>query len=232
MIAPRERFVKLVSWRERVVLAFHFSCEERVKHQQAIFSKINPSPVSCFCFANYYQLAYQSINQVNMSELRETLSSSSTSHTLTSCSMERGAELNSDNNNNNLNINDKNGRDSNNNNNNDLSDWPDMCFSASLNDSFEQLDGCRSCLESRGNCFKSDTSVKYKYGLLYTSRENFKLKDFSSEVRATMDVEQFVYQAEMILDMQEVCVEEIIGAMLNKVSLAKQFSARFSSIIS
>lgn len=98
----------------------------------------------------------------------------------------------------------------------------DICWSqqsSNVGTFYEQLDGCRTCLESRGDCFiDKDKSVEYKVGLLYTNREKFKLKDFSSEVRATMDVEQFVHHSQIILDMQEVAVEDIIERMLERVS--------------
>lgn len=84
-----------------------------------------------------------------------------------------------------------------------------------------QLEGCRQCVESRGECFdriNNNSNLDSEIGLLYTNRENYKLRDFYSEVRATMDVEQFVHQAEMILDMTEISVEDIVESMLTKVS--------------
>ena len=72
--------------------------------------------------------------------------------------------------------------------------------------------------DSRGECCLRDPELKSESGLLYTSRERLRLKDFSSEVRASMDVEQFVHQAELILDMTQVSVEDIVDAMLKRVS--------------
>lgn len=54
--------------------------------------------------------------------------------------------------------------------------------------------------------------------LLYCSRERLRLKDFSSEIRASMDVEQFVHQAELVLDLPEVSVAAIVDSMLVRVS--------------
>lgn len=70
-------------------------------------------------------------------------------------------------------------------------------------------------------CFRRNSIMKVEPGLVYHSREKLKLKDFSNEVRAAMDVEQFVHEAEIMLDMSEISVEDIVDAMLRKVSAYK-----------
>lgn len=83
-----------------------------------------------------------------------------------------------------------------------------------------ELSDCRDSMnESRnGDCCRRLTGMSQETGLLYCNRECLKLKDFSSEVRASMDVEQFVHQAELMLDMREISVEDIVEAMLERVS--------------
>lgn len=79
--------------------------------------------------------------------------------------------------------------------------------------------GCRHGAESRGDCCRGDSlNTRLETGLLHTNKERLRLKDFSSEIRALMDVEQFVHQAELMLDMTEVSVEDIVETMLLKVS--------------
>lgn len=71
---------------------------------------------------------------------------------------------------------------------------------------------------SDDECFRRNSLITVEPGLVYHRRERLRLKDFSNEVRAAMDVEQFVYEAEIMLDMSEVSVEDIVEAMLRKVS--------------
>lgn len=73
----------------------------------------------------------------------------------------------------------------------------------------DSSNGCR--------CRSTDDSRSLRLNLLHSSRDLLKLKDFRSEVRASMDVEQFVHQSEVMLDLTEVSVEEIVVAMLKKV---------------
>ena len=52
------------------------------------------------------------------------------------------------------------------------------------------------------------------------------MKDFSAEVRATLDIEKFLKEAVLLLDMSGSCLEEIIDVMLvtvlsNEVTDAK-----------
>lgn len=78
--------------------------------------------------------------------------------------------------------------------------------------------GNRIDLVDDDECFRRNSVMKVEPGLVYHSREKLKLKDFNNEVRAAMDVEQFVHQAEIMLDMSEISVEGIVDAMLRKVS--------------
>lgn len=43
------------------------------------------------------------------------------------------------------------------------------------------------------------------------------MKDFGAEVRASMDVDQFLIQAVLLLDVQETSLEGIVDKMLQKV---------------
>ena len=43
------------------------------------------------------------------------------------------------------------------------------------------------------------------------------MKDFSAEVRATMDVENYLNQATLILDLHEHSVEDILNQMLSRM---------------
>nr|XP_015925621.1 sodium bicarbonate transporter-like protein 11 isoform X1 [Parasteatoda tepidariorum] len=53
--------------------------------------------------------------------------------------------------------------------------------------------------------------------LMYAKHERLPMKDFAAEVRASMDVDQFLNQAVLLLDVQETSVEGIIDKMLHKV---------------
>lgn len=80
-------------------------------------------------------------------------------------------------------------------------------------------------------CFRRNSLIKMEPGLVYLSRERLKLKDFSNEVRAAMDVEQFVHEAEIMLDMSEISVEDIVEAMLRKVRVRQVASVRRSLLV-
>lgn len=53
--------------------------------------------------------------------------------------------------------------------------------------------------------------------LMYAKHERLPMKDFGAEVRASMDVDQFLNQAVVLLDVQETSVEGIVDTMLHKV---------------
>lgn len=61
-------------------------------------------------------------------------------------------------------------------------------------------------------------SAKKRKRLLHYKAEVLAFKDFISEIRAVRDVEQFVHQAELMLDFDEKDVFKIIEQMIIKVS--------------
>ncbi|GFU20365.1 uncharacterized protein NPIL_98051 [Nephila pilipes] len=54
--------------------------------------------------------------------------------------------------------------------------------------------------------------------LIYCVLQRLPMKDFAAEVRASMDVDQFLNQAVLLLDVQDTSVEGIIDKMLHKLS--------------
>lgn len=59
--------------------------------------------------------------------------------------------------------------------------------------------------------------------LLHCALQRLPMRDFGAEVRATMDVDQFLIQAVLLLDVQETSLEGIVDRMLHKVSTIKMF---------
>lgn len=59
--------------------------------------------------------------------------------------------------------------------------------------------------------------------LIYSVLQRLPMKDFAAEVRASMDVDQFLNQAVLLLDVQETSVEGIIDKMLHKVRFFPNF---------
>ncbi|XP_074593858.1 solute carrier family 4 member 11-like isoform X2 [Brevipalpus obovatus] len=53
--------------------------------------------------------------------------------------------------------------------------------------------------------------------LMYAKHERLPMKDFGAEVRASMDVDQFLQQAVLLLDVQETSLEGIVDKMVKKV---------------
>lgn len=70
--------------------------------------------------------------------------------------------------------------------------------------------------ENEGECFAPCLNAS-KPALLASTLERLTMKNFSSEVRALMDVEQFVSQGHVLLNSAQVSVEDLVGSMLNKV---------------
>lgn len=70
------------------------------------------------------------------------------------------------------------------------------------------------------NVSNQQASADQTDGLIYYSREPLRLKNFTFEVRAPMDVEQFAHQAELVLDSPLVSMSDIIDSMLTKVRRA------------
>jgi len=57
------------------------------------------------------------------------------------------------------------------------------------------------------------------------------MKDFGAEVRASMDVDQFLQQAVLLLDITETSVEGIVDRMLRKVRTYQSFIYPLLSIL-
>lgn len=55
--------------------------------------------------------------------------------------------------------------------------------------------------------------------LVNCRRVQVKFKDFSAEVRALMDVEQFANQAKIFIDVEPKPLRDIVGTMLSGVSI-------------
>ncbi|XP_025016177.1 sodium bicarbonate transporter-like protein 11 isoform X2 [Tetranychus urticae] len=58
--------------------------------------------------------------------------------------------------------------------------------------------------------------------LMYAKHERLPMKDFGAEVRASMDVDQFLQQAVLLLDIQETSLEGIVDRMVKKVLDCKE----------
>ena len=50
--------------------------------------------------------------------------------------------------------------------------------------------------------------------LIYIRLEKVPMKDFAAEIRAHLDVEHFLNQAQLMLDIQETNVDQILDSML------------------
>jgi len=90
-----------------------------------------------------------------------------------------------------------------------------------LHDPGSRDNRCQSQSDTRSelnHCYESNRLQNTTIGLLYCSKERLTLKDFVAEIRAKMDVEQFVHQAELILDTRETSVDKIVSLMLERVS--------------
>ncbi|XP_022650740.1 sodium bicarbonate transporter-like protein 11 isoform X3 [Varroa destructor] len=64
--------------------------------------------------------------------------------------------------------------------------------------------------------------------LMYAKFERLPMRDFGAEVRATMDVDQFLIQAVLLLDVQETSLEGIVDRMLHKVLDGREHLATIS----
>lgn len=73
----------------------------------------------------------------------------------------------------------------------------------------------RTQLDKTGNADHAKRSKRD--GLIHHKRELVPYKDFTSEVRALRDIEQFAHQAELILDVNEVNMANIVERMISKV---------------
>lgn len=70
-----------------------------------------------------------------------------------------------------------------------------------------------------GECSRRDSRIRMpEIMLMYSSFQRVPMKDFGAEVRASMDVDQFLQQAVLLLDITETSLEGIVDRMLRKVS--------------
>ena len=69
-----------------------------------------------------------------------------------------------------------------------------------------------------GECSRRDSRIRSpEIILMYSSFQRLPMKDFGAEVRASMDVDQFLQQAVLLLDITETSLEGIVDRMLRKV---------------
>ncbi|KAI2809354.1 hypothetical protein BLOT_000502 [Blomia tropicalis] len=69
-----------------------------------------------------------------------------------------------------------------------------------------------------GECSRRDSRIRMpEIMLMYSSFQRLPMKDFGAEVRASMDVDQFLQQAVLLLDITETSLEGIVDRMLRKV---------------
>ena len=69
-----------------------------------------------------------------------------------------------------------------------------------------------------GECSRRDSRIMPEIMLMHSSLQRLPMKDFGAEVRASMDVDQFLQQAVLLLDISENSLEGIVDRMLRKVS--------------
>lgn len=68
-----------------------------------------------------------------------------------------------------------------------------------------------------GECSRRDSRIKPQIMLFHSNVQRLPMKDFGAEVRASMDVDQFLQQAVLLLDVQEASIEGIVDKMVRKV---------------
>ena len=69
-----------------------------------------------------------------------------------------------------------------------------------------------------GECSRRDSRIVPEIMLMHSCFQRLPMKDFGAEVRASMDVDQFLQQAVLLLDVTETSLEGIVDKMLRKVS--------------
>lgn len=78
----------------------------------------------------------------------------------------------------------------------------------------------------RGECSRRASRIVPEVMLMHSSMQLLPMKDFDAEVRAAMDVDQFLQHTELLLDISEDSFEGIVDRMLRKVSRKKGFLIR------
>jgi sodium borate transporter 11 len=64
----------------------------------------------------------------------------------------------------------------------------------------------RKCIE-----FRTLTAESESVTLMYAKHEKIPMKDFGSEIRATMDIDHLLNKSVLLLDLQETSLEEIFA---------------------
>ncbi|RWS07860.1 hypothetical protein B4U79_00719, partial [Dinothrombium tinctorium] len=72
------------------------------------------------------------------------------------------------------------------------------------------------CISLHGECSRRDSRVVPQVTLFHSCIQRLPMKDFGAEVRASMDVDQFLQQAVLLLDVQETSLEGIVDKMVKK----------------
>ncbi|KAK4337198.1 hypothetical protein RND71_043297 [Anisodus tanguticus] len=70
---------------------------------------------------------------------------------------------------------------------------------------------------THGECSRRDSRLVPQITLFHCALQKLPMKDFGAEVRATMDVDQFLQQAVLLLDVNESSIEGIVNRMVGKV---------------
>lgn len=71
-----------------------------------------------------------------------------------------------------------------------------------------------------GECSRRDSRLVPQVTLLNSTMQRIPMKDFGAEIRASMDVDQFLQQAVLLLDITETSLEGIVDKIVRKVSQA------------
>ena len=69
-----------------------------------------------------------------------------------------------------------------------------------------------------GECSRRDSRAVPQITLMSSTFQRLPMKDFGAEVRASMDVDQFLQQAVLLLDVNETSLEGIVDRIVKKVS--------------
>ena len=73
-----------------------------------------------------------------------------------------------------------------------------------------------------GECSRRDSRIVPQVTLLNSNIQRLPMKDFGAEVRASMDVDQFLQQAVLLLDVNETSLEGIVDKIVRKVLDGKE----------
>lgn len=82
-----------------------------------------------------------------------------------------------------------------------------------------------------GECSRRDSRLVPQITLFNCFLQRLPMKDFGAEVRAAMDVDQFLQQAVLCLDVNEKSIEDIVDRMVGKVSFILFFILLFCFLL-